>query len=57
MCLVMFAWFATTNYFSDVTGNNTSQSIKENRSDDDIHTLLGFINDGDTDDEVSFGFW
>lgn len=57
MCLVMFAWFSTTNYFADVSGKDTGQAIKDNRDDDDIHTLLGFINDGDFDDEVSFGFW
>lgn len=57
MCLVMFAWFSTTNYFSDVTGKNTTAAIKDNRDDDDIHTLLGFINDGISDDDSSFGFW
>lgn len=57
MCLVMFAWFSTTNYFSDVTGKDTTAAIKDSRDDDDIHTLLGFINDGVSDDDVSFGFW
>ncbi len=58
MCLVMFSWFASSNYFEDVTGKNTTLAIKEQRNDDDIHTLLGFIDDGYADEsEVSFSFW
>lgn len=61
MCLVMFAWFASTNYFVDVTGKNTTELIKSNRDDDDIHTLLGFISDGDdlfdNGSSGSYGFW
>lgn len=59
MCLVMFAWFATTNYFTDVTNNDTTKVIKESRDDTDLHTLLGFINEGDYGSEASFnfGFW
>lgn len=61
MCLVMFSWFASTNYFIDVTGKNTNELVKSNRDDDDIYSLLGFIG-GDSDlfeesSSGSLGFW
>ena len=61
MCLVMFSWFASTNYFIDVTGKNTSELVKSNRDDEDIYSLLGFIaGDSDLFEESSsgsLGFW
>lgn len=51
MTLVMFAWFASTNYFTDITGNSTVTAVKNNRDDDDIYTLLGFVDDGTSDDD------
>ena len=66
MTLVMFAWFATTVYFEDVTGNNVNREIKENRVDDELYSLLGFVG-GDDNEELpvfnttqvnsSFNFW
>ena len=50
MCLVMFAWFTSTNYFEDISGTNAKKLISDNRDDEDIYTLLGFINDGDSND-------
>lgn len=63
MCLVMFAWFCSTDYFEDITGKNAKQLVSERRDDDDIYTLLGFINGSDDDDPFndantgSFNFW
>ena len=54
MCLVMFAWFASTSYFVDISNNNTTSIIKENRDDEDIHSLLGFINDGFAEESTGF---
>lgn len=54
MCLVMFAWFTSTIYFEDISGNNTTAYIKENRDDDDIYSLLGFINDGEENESGSY---
>lgn len=56
MTLVMFSWFATTTYFVDVCGNETQSLIRKNRDDDDVHTLLGFV-DGDVDESFDFGFY
>jgi hypothetical protein len=50
MCLVMFAWFTSTNYFEDISGTNAKKLVSDNRDDEDIYTLLGFINDGDSND-------
>lgn len=50
MTLVMFAWFATTNYFTDATGKDTRGLIKESRDDDDVRTLIGFVVNGYDDD-------
>lgn len=57
MSLVMFAWFSTTTYFVDVCGNETKLLIKENRDDDDVHTLIGFVNGDDADEGFDFGFY
>lgn len=51
MTLVMFAWFATTNYFTDITGSDTRRLIQENRDDDDVRTLIGFVSNGYDDFE------
>ena len=56
MCLVMFAWFSSSNYFEGVTGNNTGQAVKDNRNDDDLHMLLGFVNDGFYEEDYGFSF-
>jgi len=55
MTLVMFAWFSTTIYFADATGYETKQLIQNNRDDDDVHTLIGFISN-DYDDNFDFDF-
>jgi hypothetical protein len=55
MCLVMFAWFSKTDYFTDITGKVTKDEIKKNRNDDDIYDIIGFIN-GDEIEEQSFNF-
>lgn len=66
MTLVMFSWFATTVYFEDITGDNVNKSIRDNREDDEIYSLLGFVAGGDDSDdqifnnsvqESSFNFW
>ena len=66
MTLVMFSWFATTVYFEDITGDNVNKSIRDNREDDEIYSLLGFVGGGDDSDdqifnnsaqESSFNFW
>lgn len=56
MTLVMFAWFATTDYFTDATGKDTRGLIKEQRDDDDVRTLIGFVVNGyDDNDFGNFG--
>lgn len=57
MSLVMFAWFSTTTYFVDICGNETQALIKQNRDDDDVHTLLGFVNTDESDSSFDFGFY
>lgn len=56
MTLVIFAWFCTTDYFLDINGLNVVSKIREiNDEDEDLHSLLGFIDDG-AYDESNFGF-
>ena len=38
------------NYFEDISGTNAKKLVSDNRDDEDIYTLLGFINDGDSND-------
>lgn len=62
MCLVMFAWFSSTTYFEDISGKNAKDLISERRDDEDLYTLIGFINTGDElndpfSDNGSFNFW
>lgn len=55
MTLVMFAWFASTVYFTDISGNTTSEAVKQNRNDDDLYTLIGFVSSPDNyDDDDGF---
>lgn len=59
MTLVMFAWFTTTDYFTDLNNLDTNKMLKESRYDDDVTTLLGFISDGDEYNDMQFqsSFW
>lgn len=56
MTLVMFAWFSTTTYFIDATGNETRRLIQQNRDDDDVRTLIGFVSD-EFEDNFDFEFY
>ena len=56
LCLVMFAWFSNTDYFTDVTGVDTMSKVRDNRNDDDLYTLLGFIDDGYAEEFSGFNF-
>lgn len=58
MCLVMFAWFSTTDYFTDITGKITKDEIKKNRNDDDIYDIIGFISGDEIEEQpFNFNFW
>lgn len=65
MTLVMFSWFVSTIYFEDITGDNVNAAIKNNRADDDLYSLLGFVSGSDDDDPLfnntsqnsTFSFW
>lgn len=56
MTMVMFAWFATTDYFTDISGIVTRDVIQDNRDDDDVRTLIGFVVNGYDDDDFGGGY-
>lgn len=56
MCLVLFAWASSSNYFEDLSNINIRQAIYENhmKAIEDQLTPFGFYNDGrDTSEEVA----
>jgi len=56
MCLVLFAWASSSNYFEDLSNINIRQAIYENHmaAIENQLTPFGFYNDGrETDEEAS----
>lgn len=53
MSLVIFAWFSSQPWFSDVTDVNTREIVKQNFRDmeDQNHMIFGFYDDGVVNDE------
>lgn len=52
MCLVLFAWMTTNNYFQNLTDVNTLKELKDSDGHLDDFIPFGFIVDGREDEET-----